>query len=81
MSSFIVDYPFADRVYPGTLEVIEHFGKLGPTVILSDGDVVFSRVRSSAQDCGTRSGVEYLSMFIKRVCWITSNSVIQPGTT
>lgn len=41
MSSFIVDYRFADRVYPGTLEVIEHFDKYGPTVILSDGDVVF----------------------------------------
>jgi FMN phosphatase YigB (HAD superfamily) len=41
MSSFLVDYPFADRVYPGSLEVIEHFGKWGPTVILSDGDVVF----------------------------------------
>jgi FMN phosphatase YigB (HAD superfamily) len=41
MSCFLVDYPFADRVYPGSHEVIEHFGKLGPTVILSDGDVVF----------------------------------------
>lgn len=41
MSCFLVDYPFADRVYPGSLEVIEHFGKLGPIVILSDGDVVF----------------------------------------
>jgi FMN phosphatase YigB (HAD superfamily) len=41
MSCFLVDYPFARRVYPGSLQVIEHFGKLGPTVILSDGDVVF----------------------------------------
>jgi len=41
MSCFLVDYPFARRVYPGSLEVIEHFGKLGPTAILSDGDVVF----------------------------------------
>jgi len=41
MSCFLVDYPFARRVYPGSLPVIEHFGKLGPTVILSDGDVVF----------------------------------------
>ena len=32
MSCFLVDYPFADRVYPGSLEVIEH---LGPKVILS----------------------------------------------
>ena len=41
MSSFLVDYPFADRLYPGALEVVAHLGTLGPTVILSDGDVVF----------------------------------------
>lgn len=41
MSSFLVDYPFVDRLYPGSLEVLDHFGTYGPTVILSDGDVVF----------------------------------------
>jgi len=41
MSSFLVDYPFVDRLYPGSLNVIKHFSKYGPTVILSDGDVVF----------------------------------------
>jgi hypothetical protein len=41
MSSFLVDYPFVDRLYPGSFDVIEHFGRYGPTVILSDGDVVF----------------------------------------
>ncbi len=41
MSSFLVDYPFADRLYPKALDVIGHLGSLGPTVILSDGDVVF----------------------------------------
>jgi FMN phosphatase YigB (HAD superfamily) len=41
MSSFLVDYPFADRLYPGALDAIECLGKFGPTVILSDGDVVF----------------------------------------
>ncbi len=41
MSSFLVDYPFADRLYPDALEVVACLGKLGPTVILSDGDVVF----------------------------------------
>ena len=41
MSSFLVDYPFVDRLYPGSLDVIEHFGRYGPSVILSDGDVVF----------------------------------------
>lgn len=41
MSSFLVDYPFADRLYAGALDVIEHLRAWGPTVILSDGDVVF----------------------------------------
>lgn len=41
MSAFLVDYPFADRLYPGALAAIEHLRRWGPTVILSDGDVVF----------------------------------------
>jgi FMN phosphatase YigB (HAD superfamily) len=41
MSSFLMDYPFADRLYPGALEVLKRLRGLGPTVILSDGDVVF----------------------------------------
>ena len=41
MSAFLVDYPFADRLYPHALEVIRHLSKIGKTVILSDGDVVF----------------------------------------
>jgi len=41
MSAFLVDYPFALRLYPGALEVIRHLRTWGRTVILSDGDVVF----------------------------------------
>jgi FMN phosphatase YigB (HAD superfamily) len=41
MSFFLVDYPFADRLYPHALEVIHHLRPMGLTVILSDGDVVF----------------------------------------
>jgi FMN phosphatase YigB (HAD superfamily) len=41
MSAFLVDYPFADRLYPGALAVLGHLRQWGPTVILSDGDVVF----------------------------------------
>jgi len=41
MSSFLVDYPFANRLYPGSLDVLEHVRTWGETVILSDGDVVF----------------------------------------
>jgi FMN phosphatase YigB (HAD superfamily) len=41
MSSWLVDYPFAQRLYPGALEVLERLQGFGETVILSDGDVVF----------------------------------------
>ena len=40
MSSLLIDYPFADRLYPRALEVIAHLGRSGQTVILTDGDVV-----------------------------------------
>jgi len=38
---YLLAYPFADRLYPGALDVIRHLAAWGPTVILSDGDVVF----------------------------------------
>jgi hypothetical protein len=41
MSSYIVDYPFANRLYPQALDVLERLRGWGPPVILSDGDVVF----------------------------------------
>jgi FMN phosphatase YigB (HAD superfamily) len=41
MSSFLMDYPFAERLFPDALEVLERLRGIGPTVILSDGDVVF----------------------------------------
>ncbi len=41
MSSFLVDYPFADRVYPGAFDAIAHVRAWGATIIVSDGDVVF----------------------------------------
>jgi FMN phosphatase YigB (HAD superfamily) len=41
MSSWLVDYPFADRLYPGALEAVKHVQQWGTAVILSDGDAVF----------------------------------------
>src|SRR5206468_4197799 len=41
LSSFMLDYPFADRLYPRALDAIEYLNTLGLTAILSDGDVVF----------------------------------------
>jgi phosphoserine phosphatase len=47
MSSYLVDYPFANRLYHGALDVLQHFRAWGPTVILSDGDWSSSPARSS----------------------------------
>jgi FMN phosphatase YigB (HAD superfamily) len=41
MSSWLVDYPFAERLYPGALRSLKHAAQWGLTVILSDGDAVF----------------------------------------
>jgi FMN phosphatase YigB (HAD superfamily) len=41
MSDFLIDYPFADRLFPSALKVLRRLKSFGPTVILSDGDVVF----------------------------------------
>ena len=41
MSSWLVDYPFADRLYPGALDAVKHVQQWGTPVVLSDGDAVF----------------------------------------
>src|ERR1700728_1164511 len=41
MSSWLVDYPFAERLYPGALDAVNHVRQWGRSVILSDGDAVF----------------------------------------
>jgi FMN phosphatase YigB (HAD superfamily) len=41
MANWLVDYPFAERLYPGALEVVKHVRQWAPAVILSDGDAVF----------------------------------------
>jgi FMN phosphatase YigB (HAD superfamily) len=41
VSSFLINYPFANRLFPNALDVLEMCRAWGPTVILSDGDVVF----------------------------------------
>lgn len=41
VSTYLVNYPFANRLYPNSLDVLGYCQEHGPTVILSDGDVVF----------------------------------------
>lgn len=42
---FLIDYPFADRLFPNSLDVVMRMKQWGPTVILSDGDVVFQPLK------------------------------------
>jgi FMN phosphatase YigB (HAD superfamily) len=41
LSAFLIDYPFANRLYPESLDAIDYLSSFATVVILSDGDVVF----------------------------------------
>jgi FMN phosphatase YigB (HAD superfamily) len=41
MSQFMLEYPFAERLYPRALETLAHLHTVAQPVILSDGDIVF----------------------------------------
>src|SRR5215471_18594716 len=52
MSAFLLAYPFADLLYHRALDVLRYLSSAGPTVILSDGDIVFQPRKIK------RSGIE-----------------------
>jgi phosphoglycolate phosphatase-like HAD superfamily hydrolase len=56
ISSYLVNYPFANRLYPGSLDVLERLEAFGPTVLLTDGDVVFQPRKTERS--GLASAVE-----------------------
>ena len=41
VSDYLINYPFANRLYPGSLDAIDYLKQWGAVVILTDGDVVF----------------------------------------
>ena len=45
VSHFFVEYPFANRLFPNSLDAVAHAKKFGKPVILSDGDVVFQPLK------------------------------------
>lgn len=45
VSHFLLKYPFANRLFPNSLDAVEHVRKWGPTAILTDGDVVFQPLK------------------------------------
>jgi FMN phosphatase YigB (HAD superfamily) len=52
VSHFLIGYPFANRLFPESLDVIEHARHFGRSVILSDGDVVFQPLKVDRSGLG-----------------------------
>jgi hypothetical protein len=40
-ANWLLDYPFADRLYPHALDAVKHVRQWGSPAILSDGDAIF----------------------------------------
>ena len=51
VSHFLINYPFATRLYPDSLDAVEHVKQWGKAAVLSDGDVVFQPLKAE------RSGI------------------------
>jgi hypothetical protein len=45
VSHYLIDYPFANRLFPNSLDTVEHTRRFGAPVIVSDGDVVFQPLK------------------------------------
>jgi FMN phosphatase YigB (HAD superfamily) len=41
ISSYLIEYPFANRLYPGSVDALDQASRWGTTVLLTDGDAVF----------------------------------------
>ena len=55
LSQFLVDYPFADRLYPDALEVLDQLGHAGPRSSSRTATSCSSRARCSGRACGKPS--------------------------
>ncbi len=60
MSSWLVDYPFADRLYPAAMDAVRHVRHWGRPVVLSDGDAVFQPRKVDRSGLWTVFGGEVL---------------------
>jgi hypothetical protein len=64
VSRFFVDYPFATRLYPDSLDAVEHVRQWGQAVILSDGDVVFQPLK--VERSGIADSVDGVLIYIHK---------------
>ena len=81
ISSYLVNYPFANRLFPGSLDVLERFAEFGPTVILTDGDVVFQPRKIERSGLGARSRAGFWSISTRKESWTTWPPDIPRSTT
>ena len=52
VSRFLANYPFANRLFPDSLDALDHVKKWGRAVILTDGDVVFQPLKIERSGLG-----------------------------
>jgi len=45
VSYYLLNYPFANRLFPNSIDAVEHVKQWGTAVILTDGDVVFQPLK------------------------------------
>jgi hypothetical protein len=64
VSHFMVNYPFATRLYPDSLDAIEHVRQWGKAVVLSDGDVVFQPLK--VERSGISESVDGVLIYIHK---------------
>jgi hypothetical protein len=64
VSHFLVNYPFATRLYPDSLDAVEHVRQWGKAVILSDGDVVFQPLK--VERSGIADSVDGVLIYIHK---------------
>jgi len=64
VSEFLVDYPFANRLYPASLDVLDRLRAWGPTVLFSDGDVVFQPRK--IERSGLRAAVDGVLIYVHK---------------
>src|SRR6185369_15372618 len=64
VSRFLVNYPFATRLYPDSLDAVEHVRQWGKAVILSDGDVVFQPLK--VEHSGIADSVDGVLIYIHK---------------
>jgi hypothetical protein len=64
VSHFLINYPFATRLYPDSLDAVQHVKQWGKAVILSDGDVVFQPLK--VERSGIAEAVDGVLIYIHK---------------